>query len=84
MNKQELKKQRGQGLIEYLIIVAIMAVTAVGILRVMGQTVTAKFATITYALQGKKRIARSEQVTDHHYRKKDFSDFFQGAASDDK
>ena len=39
--------QRGQGLVEYLIIVALMAVATIGIVRVLGQTVSAKFASAT-------------------------------------
>jgi Flp pilus assembly pilin Flp len=75
------KNQRGQGLIEYLIIVALMGVAAIGIVRVMGQTVASRFASVTYALQGQKRAAHQEKIEDSHVKKKDLSDFFDGVAS---
>ena len=71
--------QRGQGLIEYLIIVALMAVATIGIVRVLGQTVTAKFATATYALQGTRKPVRVEAVEDTLHKKKDLSDFMNGS-----
>ncbi|MES2964886.1 MAG: hypothetical protein V4760_13425 [Bdellovibrionota bacterium] len=76
-----IKNQRGQGLVEYLIIVALMGVATIAIVRVMGQTVSSRFATITYALQGVKRSARAEQVEDGHYKKKDLGNFFDGVGT---
>jgi pilus assembly protein Flp/PilA len=74
-----LKKNSGQGLIEYLIIVALMAVATIGVVRIMGQTVSAKFATITYALQGKSKSVKAESVDASSYKKKDLGDFFKGS-----
>lgn len=76
-----IKNQKGQGLIEYLIIVALMGVATIAIVRVMGQTVSSRFATITYALQGVKRSAQAEQIDDGHYKKKDLGNFFDGVGS---
>lgn len=74
-----LKNQRGQGLIEYLIVVALMAVATIGIVRVMGQTVSAKFASATYALQGKKKSVKVDTVEESLYRRKDLGNFINGA-----
>ena len=77
-----LKNQKGQGMVEYLIIVAIMAVGAMGIVRVLGSTTQGKFAQITTSLQGgKSGSVKFEKVKPQHYKKKDMSDFFQGARS---
>lgn len=73
---------KGQGLIEYLIIVALMAVATIGIVRVLGQTVSAKFATATYALQGTKKAVRVESIDDSLHKKKDLGNFMNGAGSD--
>ena len=73
--------QKGQGLIEYLIIVALMAVATIGIVRVLGQTVTAKFASATYALQGTKKSVRVETIDESLHKKKDLGDFMNGAGS---
>lgn len=73
--------QSGQGLIEYLIIVALMGVATIAIVRVMGQTVSSRFASITYALQGTKKSAQAESVDEGLYKKKDLGNFFDGVGS---
>lgn len=75
---RKFKNQRGQGLIEYLIIVALMGVATIAIVRVMGQTVSSRFATITNALQGKRDVAPPEAVDESDYKKKDLGNFFDG------
>ena len=60
------KNQKGQSLTEYLILVALIAVSSIGIVRVLGQTTQAQIANITYSLQGKSRKAkldREEQIS---------------------
>jgi Flp pilus assembly pilin Flp len=76
-----LRDQRGQGLIEYLIIVALMGVATIAIVRVMSQTVSSRFASITYALQGVKKAAPAETVDESHYKKKDLGNFFDGVGA---
>jgi pilus assembly protein Flp/PilA len=78
-----LKNKKGQGLIEYLVIMALMAVATMAIMRVLSQTVTVKFAQVTEALQGReaKSQLQTEQIQTTHVKKKDMSDFFHGAKS---
>ncbi len=71
------RNQRGQGLIEYLIIVALMGVAAIAIVRTMGEAVSSRFATITHALQGDKRSVKT-RVDESTYKKKDMGNFFDG------
>lgn len=74
--------QNGQGLVEYLILTALLAVAAMGIVRLLGHSVNAKFADITNAIQGVSgKKARVERVEDTHYKKRDMSDFMNGAAT---
>lgn len=75
-------RESGQGLIEYLIIVALIAVATIGIMSVMGQAVGSRFATISDALQGKKKTYRVEQIDDSLTRKKDLGDFMNGVATE--
>lgn len=75
---------RGQGLVEYLIIVALMGVATIAIVRVMGQTVSSRFASITYALQGVKKSAQAESVDEGLYKKKDLGNFFDGVGNSGK
>lgn len=81
-----MKNQKGQGLTEYLILVAILAVASIGIVRVFGQTITSQFTNITYAIQGN---AQQIQPTNIKIKKelhsnKDLSNFFESAASKNK
>ncbi|HEX4923781.1 MAG TPA: hypothetical protein VFV50_06835 [Bdellovibrionales bacterium] len=76
-----LRNNSGQSLIEYLILVALMAVATIGVVRIMGQTVSAKFATITHALQGRSKSVRTERIEDVHFKNKDLGDFFHGSAA---
>ena len=75
--------KKGQGLIEYLILVALMAVSTIGIVRVLNQTVKSRFANAVYSLQGKTRRVQTESVRESDYQKSDLSDFMTGAASSD-
>jgi len=75
--------KRGQGLIEYLILVSLMAVSTIGIVRVLNQTVKSRFANAVYSLQGTSRKAQTDSVQESDYQKSDLSDFMTGAASNE-
>lgn len=78
------KNQKGQGLVEYLIIVAIMAVGTMAIMRIMNQTVSSKFARVTATLQGNQGPKiHTAPLEEEHFKKRDMSDFFHGAVSND-
>lgn len=71
--------QRGQGLVEYLILVALMAVATIGIINVLNQNVKSQFANVIYSLQGgKKKQAKQQSVEEHDFKKTDFSNFMNG------
>jgi pilus assembly protein Flp/PilA len=74
-----LKNSRGQSLIEYLIIVAIIAVGSIGIVKTLGSTVKVRFANITNALQGKETAIQADAPNQEDYKKRGLDDFFQGA-----
>ncbi len=79
-----MKFKKGQGLIEYLILVALMAVSSIAIVRVLNQTVKARFANAIHALQGTNKKAKTDSVKQTDYQKSDLSDFMNGAASNKK
>lgn len=79
-----INNARGQGLIEYLIIVGIMAVASLGAVRLLNKTVNSNFTNIIYALQGKQKKVRIEAPKESLYKKKDFNTFMNGAASKEK
>jgi len=79
MKSRILKNKKGQGLIEYLILVALMGVATIGIVRVLNQNVKAQFANVIYGLQGgKMKRAEKESVQDNDFKKSDFSNFMNG------
>ncbi len=76
-----IRNSRGQGLIEYLVIVALVAVATIGVVRVLGQAVNSRFATITYALQGKKAKPAVDTIPEEHLKKRDLGNFMDGVGS---
>jgi Flp pilus assembly pilin Flp len=79
------KNQRGQSLLEYLILTALMAVTAMGVVRTLGQSISAKFAQITKVIQGDHETnVRFDPINPNDFSKKDMSDFMNGALADDQ
>jgi Flp pilus assembly pilin Flp len=82
----QMKNQKGQGLTEYLILVAILAVASIGIVRVFGQTITSQFTNITYAIQGNAKEIKPTtiKVDKSLHSNKDLSNFFESAASKNK
>ncbi|MCZ0932556.1 MAG: hypothetical protein OXJ52_05330 [Oligoflexia bacterium] len=79
-----LFSQRGQGLIEYLILVALMGVATIGIVRTLNQTVKSRFANAIYALQGRNQKAKTHNMRKEEYQRSDLSNFMSGSASTDK
>jgi len=76
----KLKNQKGQGLVEYLILLALMGVATIGIVRVLNQNVKAQFANVICGLQGGNcRKAQPERINRNDYRKGDLSDFLNGS-----
>lgn len=74
--KSNKSRQKGQGLVEYIILVAIIAVGSIGVVRVLGQVTSSQLANITLSLQGKGgRKIDTGRVHDSLYSKKDLSDF---------
>ena len=78
-----LKNNRGQSLVEYMVIVALMAISSMGIMRVLSQTTSGKLAKITQSLQGGKAHidVEFEKINSSDVRKKDMSNFFRGSKS---
>ena len=78
--KKTIQNQKGQGLIEYLILVAIIGVSTMWVARTIGQNVQAGYANISNALSGNSstKIERVKIESDQ-VKKRDLSDFMDGA-----
>ncbi len=76
------QNQNGQGLIEYLILVALIAVGTMGIVRIVGANVSVQFANIAKALgSGDGQQLKAKSIDQSLYSKKDLSNFLDGAKS---
>ncbi len=74
-----LSNKKGQSLIEYLLLVAIMGVASIGVVRVLSSTLNAKFAQVTQALNGKTQKIETDEVSKDLYKKRDLGNFFEKA-----
>ena len=71
-------KNRGQGLVEYLILVCLIAVSAIAVITVVGKNVREQYANISNALQGEKKVKVSKP-TKETYETRGMDDFMEGA-----
>ncbi len=78
--RKKIKSNRGQGLIEYLILVALIAVGTIGVVKVVGQNVTKQYENINRALGARKaENLQLENAADSQLRRKDLSTFMDGS-----
>lgn len=78
-----MNNRRGQGLVEYLIIVALVGVASMAVIRVVGANLSIQFARVNEALGGKHLNHLNEvNVTADMVKKKDLTNFLQGARLD--
>ena len=57
-------KQRGQGMTEYIIVVALVAVAAIGVYTAFGKTLRGQMAVTAQALAGKSASDARTEATD--------------------
>lgn len=76
-----IRNQRGQGLIEYVILVALVAVATMGLVKSLQGSVQVNLSRIIYALQGREAGVRGDHqpLKQSDISKKDFSDFWRGS-----
>lgn len=78
--KTKNKSHSGQSLIEYLILVAVIAVGTMGVVRVVGGNVSVQFANIAKALgSGDGQQLKAKTLDQSMYSKKDLTNFLNGA-----
>lgn len=83
--KSPLKNKKGQGLIEYLIIVAIVAVGSIAVIKVVGANIDVQFANVAQALGGTDSQKKNAyEVGESLYKKRDFSNFFEDSVNSKK
>ena len=72
---------KGQGLVEYMVLIALMAGATIVAMRYLNHTVNAKIVSIVNTLQGNAPGVQFDKPTESVYKKKDLGDFLNGAAS---
>ena len=79
-NQKLMKSKKGQGLVEYLILVALIAVGTIGVIKVVGQNVTKQYERVNRAMgaSGSSTI-KLEGVAESQMKRKDLSNFMEGA-----
>lgn len=77
---QSRSRSSGQGLVEYLIIVSIVAVGAIGIVKVISQNMRFHFTQVAESLgsHAPERPQKGE-IRKSHFEAKDFNNFWEGS-----
>ncbi len=84
IKKTSLLNKKGQGLIEYLMLVSLLAVATLGVVRVVGHNLSKKYENINRALgASKKTELKAENAPDSFIEQKDLSNFLDGARKSD-
>ncbi len=74
---------KGQGMIEYMILVALIAIGTLGVVKVVGQNVSKQFENINRALGAKKsNKLQLDNASDSQMNRKDLSNFMDGARNE--
>lgn len=83
--KKIIQKNNGQGLIEYLILVALIAVTTIGVVKVVGNNLATQYENINRAMgaQRSNKLTISN-ASDNALKQKDLSNFIDSSRSSDK
>lgn len=71
------RRQRGQGMTEYIIIVALIAIGAIAVVTIFGNNIRALFGTSANALTGDPEQLETQSVTEDESKKnlKDFGEY---------
>ncbi len=76
--KKRNRRNAGQGMTEYLIIVALMAISAIAIIRTTSNSLKVGFGKIANALQGKQETTSFEEVNESDTKGRNLGDFNTG------
>jgi len=74
-----LKRKKGQGMTEYIIIVALIAIAAIGVVSLFGDNIRTLFATADNALAGNENAKHKAQTAhERHTKHKNLKEFATG------
>jgi len=79
-----LRNQRGQSLIEYVILVALVGIATIGMVRVLQAQVKVNLGNIVKGLQSDHTPIEKAVMDKSVLRKSDFTDFVDGSGNHEK
>ena len=74
-SKKTLRKSRGQGMTEYIIIVALIAIAAIGVITLFGNNIRKLFGQSADALAGNANVTNDADARKQELEKKQMSNF---------
>ncbi len=78
--KKQFRKARGQGMTEYIIIVALIAIAAIGVITLFGDNIRKLFGASAAALAGNSNVANDGQSSNDTLNKKTMKSFAENNA----
>lgn len=79
-----MKKNSGQGLVEYLILLCLVTVSSIAVVSVVGQNIKAQYAKISNAITGKGAQIPMTTVKSNAYKQRGMDDYFESSTSLEK
>ncbi|AGC46888.1 MULTISPECIES: hypothetical protein [Myxococcus] len=73
--KNQLRKARGQGMTEYIIIVALIAIAAIGVVTLFGDNIRKLFGASAAALAGNSNVQNDGESSNARLNKKTMKNF---------
>lgn len=70
-----MKKESGQGLVEYLILVCLIAVSAIGVVSIVGTNIKELYARVSNSLQHGSQSISLTKAKKSDYQKRGMDDF---------
>jgi len=75
MNQALNRDERGQGLVEYIIMTALIAIAAVGVTQILGQNIRGQLGRIARGVSGKEITIEIMKVEEADVKKRKMNDF---------
>ncbi|MFY0524361.1 hypothetical protein ACN28I_14705 [Archangium gephyra] len=79
-NLKKLGKRRGQGMTEYIIIVALIAIAAIGVITLFGNNIRKLFGASAEALAGEENVSNTGEKATRQLQKKSLKTFGENEA----
>lgn len=72
------KKQKGQGLMEYLVLVSLIAISSIAVVSLVGTNIKELYANVSQSLNGRSKVSVTE-VKKSDYQRRWMNDFTESA-----